>query len=356
MLPLQAFTRWLFSARFGSWLLVLIPCWGLVSCNPLEGLLGESQKWRELAQMQAQAAIRAVPGERYLQLIDDLNSGDPARVGKAQQFLSQLGHFDPTKVNWEATVSFGFNEAVPLHADSFFAFSSSRAQVDFFLKNAFNPASVTSAIPLPQTQGQLDSDVNSTVDLIVTDLGGAPKQFSTGMLQGSLFWPDSITPVIPQEAYRNYDVAKVTTLAQQRQQNVASRLKSLFRAQYANKSLPVGGTIITIPFYPTEAKNMLFILIPEDDWNKHKNDPNLSVKAVLHKAGDISSTYDQTNPINIDKAQFESHDPVDRPYGLGKVRWAVVDPTHSSISIPDLAPEKIASMEKLLAELNKLNK
>lgn len=82
----------------------------------LKALEDESAKWRGIAQVTAESAIRAVPGERYMRLIDDLNGDDVDKRQKAQNFLKRLGVSDPT-IEWEATVYFGFNEAKPLCGD-----------------------------------------------------------------------------------------------------------------------------------------------------------------------------------------------------------------------------------------------
>jgi hypothetical protein len=73
--------------------------------------------------------------------------------------------------------------------------------------------------------------------------------------------------------------------------------------------------------------------------------------AVLHKKDHIDETFQSTSWFQIQKDQFEIHQPVKLPYG-GMVRWAVVDLTHKSASIPDLSPERIQNMEKLLKLVN----
>src|SRR5260370_4188349 len=88
----------------------------MIGCdNPLNGLrdmfTSESGKWRELAQIQAQGAIRAVPGERLLEAIDAVHGTDEAKKREAQGYLLRLADIDKdSKSNWRATVTFGFHE------------------------------------------------------------------------------------------------------------------------------------------------------------------------------------------------------------------------------------------------------
>lgn len=56
----------------------------------------------------------------------------------------------------------------------------------------------------------------------------------------------------------------------------------------------------------------------------------------------------------FERADFELNQPVERPRGEGKVRWAVENLTGNAIYMPDDL-EKIKAMQKTLEELNKLN-
>jgi hypothetical protein len=53
----------------------------------------------------SQGAIKAVPGERYLEIIDDLNGPDAEKKKRAQDFLKSLAHVD-LSVEYEATIWF----------------------------------------------------------------------------------------------------------------------------------------------------------------------------------------------------------------------------------------------------------
>ncbi|TIU31481.1 MAG: hypothetical protein E5W28_12970, partial [Mesorhizobium sp.] len=51
---------------------------------------GQLRELREALEKTANAAIRAIPGERYLQLVDDLNGPDSAKATAARAFLAKL--------------------------------------------------------------------------------------------------------------------------------------------------------------------------------------------------------------------------------------------------------------------------
>jgi hypothetical protein len=170
----------------------------LAGCdNPLDVFrdvfTSESGKWRELAQLQAQGAIRAIPGERYLQIIDEVNGTDEVKKKEAQEFLLRLGHMDrDPNTNWNATVTFGFDEKTKLRADGFWAFSDSRAQVEYFTRNAFNPPDIVSTAYRMQSVDELNSSIDAQVDSFLTTLQGSPTSYTIIGTQYNVIssWPN----------------------------------------------------------------------------------------------------------------------------------------------------------------------
>jgi len=336
--------------------------------NPLDyianKLTGESEKWRELAQVQAQGAIRAVPGERYLQIIDDLYGNDDDKRTKAQQFLTRLGNLDKNAtINWVGTALFSFDEKNKMHADAFWGFSDSRAQVEFFVQNEYSGKhEVASTGYRDYTMDELNAQIDSGVDTLLSQLQGNTTTehqmtVNTMFAPSFLTWDNSLTPTTPYLTLQNQK-QQVLDKANAAKNAAAASLKTLLKAQYAKKEIPVGSTTLSIPWHPEEAKNLFFILIPEEDWEKHKNDAHLSIEVKLHKQGDPDTTYQNTFSFPVNLNQFnapQGREPVEVRFGGGKVRWAVVDPTHSSASLPDLAPDKIQNMKHLLELVNQIN-
>jgi hypothetical protein len=352
-------------------LIILVLCSTMLSgCDALDALkdllTNESGKWRELAQVQAQGAIRAVPGERYLELIDAVHGTDEKKKTEAQQFLLRLSQLDrdPNTV-WEATVTFTFDEKNPLRADGFWGFSDSRAQVEYFVQNAFNPVKRASTGSRLQTMDELNSEIDTQVDGLLNTLQGEPAISQTLQAGNNVnftatltTWPSSLTPTVVNPygfgaGTSNGSEAKAN--AKKTRDDAARILKKLFKAQYGSKEIPVGATTLAIEWHPTEAKNMFFVLIPESDWLAHKNDKEFAVEVVMHKQGDLSQTFQKTLPFSVGLEQFANREPVELKFAKGKVRWAVIDPTHTSATIPDLSPEKIKNMENLLHLVNAVN-
>jgi uncharacterized iron-regulated protein len=56
------------------------------------------QETRDMAKGAADTAVRAVPGERWLQIIDDLNGKDEAKVTAAREYLKKVAKIDLVRV------------------------------------------------------------------------------------------------------------------------------------------------------------------------------------------------------------------------------------------------------------------
>ena len=338
----------------------------------LKALEKQSDQWRQLAKTTSEMAIRAVPGERYLQLIDDLNNTkNPEKRQAAQEFLKSLGHFDPA-ASYVVSVAYGFDDSSPLHSDIFLAFDGQREHVVYYAPNFHEDQSVTSGIPLPNTRQDIDKTVDEKVDQIVQAMTGDPRFINlppgTNLTNTALpelqalDWPGSLTPNFFVSGSPNVNQAitlfqqlnSAKIAAQARQNQVRQLLKEAIKAQYAPKSLPVGSAVLTRQWIPASSQDYVFVLIPEEDFQKHKNDKNFKVSAVLHKEGDLSATFNYTNPISFTKAAFEGNEPVERPFNQGKVRWAARNITGGAMVLPQDV-ERIKQWRMALAEINKLD-
>lgn len=77
--------------------------------------------------------IRAVPGERWLQLVDDLNGPDEKKREAAQDYLKNVANIDPGS-SYEMSVAFGFSNGTPLNGQIFAAGTSSPDEVRMYME------------------------------------------------------------------------------------------------------------------------------------------------------------------------------------------------------------------------------
>ena len=73
-------------------------------------------KTRETVSQSLDMLSRTVPGERYLRLIDDLNSQDQSKVDAARAFLKKLANID-VDVPYVLSISFKYDTGLPFKMD-----------------------------------------------------------------------------------------------------------------------------------------------------------------------------------------------------------------------------------------------
>ena len=76
----------------------------------------EMNKTRETVSQSLDMLSRTVPGERYLRLIDDLNSQDQSKVDAARAFLKKLANID-VDVPYVLSISFKYDTGLPFKMD-----------------------------------------------------------------------------------------------------------------------------------------------------------------------------------------------------------------------------------------------
>lgn len=89
--------------------------------------------------------VRAIPGERYNQLIDDLYGDDEDKKARAQAFLTRLAGLDFNST-FQVSAGFAFDETPPLRAQLFPSTSSSADAVALYLNDQENLVPVRSTI------------------------------------------------------------------------------------------------------------------------------------------------------------------------------------------------------------------
>ncbi|WP_284448009.1 hypothetical protein [Pseudoxanthomonas mexicana] len=111
--------------------------------------------------------IRAIPGERYLQIIDALNGPDPEKRKQAQAFLTKLGALK-LDTSMMASASFGFSEGSPLRAQILSSATNEPTSVRFAfrsgeIENLVAVRSTMSPAPTPEELRQNMIDAYSAL-------------------------------------------------------------------------------------------------------------------------------------------------------------------------------------------------
>jgi hypothetical protein len=136
-------------------------------CKAIDDANDRLDSMTKVVDANAKAAIRAVPGERYNQLIDDRNSGDKEKVAQARAFLTRLAHLDP-EAQYQVSLRFSFDTKKPFNYD---VFAEAEPSLDIVKSRAatrgINLLPANRTIFAPHTKEQPKADISKTLDKAV---------------------------------------------------------------------------------------------------------------------------------------------------------------------------------------------
>jgi hypothetical protein len=241
---------------------------------------------RETVLTATQDLTTALPRGQYNLLIRDLNGPDKEKKAQAQAFLRSLGHLEDPDAPIEASVWFGFepSPSAPVKADAFRAQTLSRSEVeqrDVFKAGNLRP--VGSSLSL-----SLSTDA---LRFAISNINDIDKLFkSTPTMNGwygSLFVPIIIN--CPDGSGCSMaDAIGVQQLHDARRAEFINHLRTAIMAQYEQNFAPLTESDLpAIPWSTLDGKQFLFVCIRQSDWNKHKKDPKLRVRALIHYRGNL---------------------------------------------------------------------
>ncbi len=110
--------------------------------------------------------VRAIPGERYNQLIDDLYGEDQGKKERAQAFLTRLAGLK-LDANYQVSAAFGFDEKPAVRAQLFPSASASMEAVELYFSGNENLVPVRSTIlAAPSAKDRRDAMIAATKQLL----------------------------------------------------------------------------------------------------------------------------------------------------------------------------------------------
>jgi len=282
----------------------------------------------------SQDAIKAVPGERYLQLIDDLNSSDPAKKKEAQRFLLSLAHVD-LSVPYRATVWFDHipaNEHVTVAV--FRAMTPDFAEIQARLAPGGGVHIQRYELNGPAAAGRSLADAKEVlfqkINTAVDRLFGRPEIFeedlgtTTGNILGRDFTITSVqrslllnSKLLPQRApkrFTNLDPrgSNDRDELQRRIDNAVSQRSSLVR-DLANTLIEPYESLLPSSNLPIEeldwdvmdGRQFLFVIMKKVEFDKlASQNPPLRIKAVVHHEDDVHATFRSSEPLPFDLNEF----------------------------------------------------
>lgn len=317
----------------------------------LEILQKEIQDTREVAERAANAALRAIPGERYLQLIDDLNGPNLEQREAARSFLRNLANVEPGQA-FEGTLSFDGPKDFSFKYDVFRAIAPHPYYVEVFAKNSMSLQSTNASVLPIATREKIENDVRKSVSQALSHLIGRRVELRndvTGQtLTGLNFnnmqtgathkwfirYPDTLTTGWKSDAFlhpnrtsevekRNAQFDEELKRNEQRKEDFVNNVTNAILAVTHANELAAHGESRTMHWNPVDAEQYMIVVIDEQTYEAMQADSNAAILASVHKAGDASSTLNGRPGYRFSGIDFDSER---NPHVTGKngqkVYWA----------------------------------
>lgn len=316
-------------------------------CAAVESAQEEIKQLRGQVKETADAAIRAVPGERYLQIIDKLYSADLKQVEEARALLLRMANVEKD-ATYQAIINVEYSEPeTPFSYDVFRGKLPSRATVQALSdQNSIALTKAASRSGPAETFTELKARVKSKITQSLDTLSGPLSTVNTNIrtgedccysypgFSGNYFGADYTfsTPEKVREEFSSVLADAVTETLADRTQNLNAPLAR------------------SMPWDPIDPSPYVFLVMPENDYNAHQN---IRFFVGVNDTKDAGRRlYDRPTYV-IDKARFDPkvYSPVVHPV-LGKLYWTYVEMT-GSLTLSPQAVQDIEALRKTLAELDK---
>ncbi len=319
---------------------VVIVSLAISSCD---GLQSESKAWRKRVEQsvkelndQMDKVALAVPGERYMRLLEAVRSKDPAEQERARDQVRRLFGVDfeqPYQVSiwWEKPAN------SPLHLNYFLSHVAGEAAVRAQCDVAWSPLDATRTVTPPADLEELRTIVGNRTRDAIEALGA----------QETITVPD----VFGDTRARAKALERVSKQSERRQQ-AADQLRDAILAAFSESKGQLIAAKKTLPFNLLDGRTLLYVLVEEADLES-LTDNNFRVSALLHAQGDSSAAYENRWDVSVTKANFYgNHGAVPCGNPRKSVRWAILNLTQG----PTVNAQALASLkelEQLFAEFDK---
>jgi hypothetical protein len=357
----------------------------------------ESERWRASfdeavtkLQKSVDSAALAIPGERYMRLIDTLNDPNASQEDKdrARLFVNNLFNVEPD-ARYRLSLRFGFDETKSLAVSFFYGASNRPESVMSWCggQGFFNPTPVNNTLRTPPTDAEIDEYINdelfaainglgaSIKDIKYTTVGGGggfggpqPAIVFQANAPGALDLVQDSSPLVQAgqpyltvrtlgfdpwrgtQAERDAAIAKAREVASQteRHRQAARRLRNALDAIYGDLKRRPDGPALIRDYRPLVDDPYLFVVIPEEEIAAQPAEA-FEASAIVYEASDTEGApLDNMWPVRISKERFYDFDAVPCGSGGHIVRFAV----HSLLRDSGLNPrllDAILESKALLA-------
>jgi hypothetical protein len=285
---------------------------------------------------------KSVPGERYLRLIDAVNSSDPKERKQARDFVRNAFNID-VDTDYEITATFTYDEAAAnngLHVDLFSAATPSQTDVTQFMQYSLkcDPA-VASILPIPMTEAEIYTKIWRLIERNV--------QSSSKFVQPTGYSPAyyliGVPPGGPHNEWDGY------------RKRLISDFTNAILSVRGNRTLPVNAPRRFRPFKPLEGFDYVFVVINKAEFEQVTgggHGDNFKANVQTHKKDHPEQWLFDSRSLEFHKEDFTKNPPV-KHSTRGEFVWAVGQiTTYGSITKQTLTKIKEMREATTAAERN----
>lgn len=270
------------------------------------------EETRGMVKQVSDNAIRAVPGERWLQLIDDLNSEDDATRTRAQDFLRRVGKIDIDN-NYEASIWFGKPANMELDVSVLRASDRGLAVVESAALNGpLNFVNVANSLhPALDMEARLKRVEEACTNGLKKLVGTPEVQISSfsgendAQVTENILWQGGLRTSgqfhTDGHVY-NFNQGTLVNESNKVCGEAAGDIAKALIAFYEIDADP-GEARLVLPWNALDSQQFLFVIVRARHFEDTK--PNLSIKALVHRVGDKSVTLHGTYVRSIELDQFQ---------------------------------------------------
>ena len=368
---------------------------GLVSIGctvreEIEKFKADIREELELTRQAFDKAVQAVPGERYVRLLEACRSVEDDIREDCRKRVKALFGVD-LETDYEIVVNFGYaDESKPLHVDVFQGLTNVAREVQQVAdNNHLNLTAVANTMRVA-TPESVRADVRQKlVEALEAEWGpvpafpsygsgskfGAhgylralsadslPEPYSWGRASGRLtesfpylHYGWRLAHEVPAPQYQlvmprlpSGPAPFAKARYQEKITQVAGLLAQSLEAHYTDKAIPLGKRVLPEKWVPARGP-FLFVVISEEDWQAHGGE--ITVTAQVHAEGKPDAPLDSPRAWKYELEQFRSHKTVTAKDEGHEVRWAVKNVGGQMITTEGLAG--LAEVQEILQKLAEL--
>lgn len=310
------------------------------SKNAVGPLIQEIEELRKSALQAVNTVTLAVPGERYLRIIDDLNGADETKREAAKAFLKNLAHID-VDTAYELGVAFDFDETVPFHVDfNTFVYPEPQVLQAFVTNSAVLDTSPARTILSPLTPSEVHQRLTELAGAVISAMQGAnppavahdarcrPPNDDRDYYCVQYSYPDNL---FVDRVFQSGNMGQASfdemrakagegNLAVPRAQEARSALVALFEEAFSYRETRMDNPGRTKDWPLISGKNFVVFFIDQVTFDTHTED--WQIKFNVHQKEHPDVLLYQRPGQTVTRADFDLNPPLKSRDGRSKVYWA----------------------------------